>query len=434
MYLLRIASAVLLLAATAAVAPRVGDAASCAGRGWVGAWTAPPSHAGKSLFTSDVAAAFSDQTLRLNLTPLRSGRGARVRLSNRFGTQAVTFDRVYLGKQDSGARLASGSNRPVRFARRASVTVPAGSEVLSDRVRIAVDAFEHLAVTIYIAGSTGPATQHAQAHQTSFMTPSGVGDRSAQESDELFSLSTTSLPFLTEIETRAPRRDGVVVAVGDSITDGDQRSRTLEDLAVDLDARYPDFLARRLNERRSRVSVINAGIGGNRLLGEGQGAFTFGGPSLLARLDRDVIRERRVTDVILLEGINDLGAGSASADDVIRGLEDVVAQLHAVRTGARRRINVLVGTITPSGGTILANYASAETNMRRQQINDYIRSSGIGDGFVDFDAALRDTSEPSRLAPEYDGGDALHPSSAGYRRMAEEVDLSALKGPECAGK
>ena len=424
-------AALLALATSTTGAAERASGASCAGRGWVGAWAAPPSLAGKGLFGSDVEHAFSDQTLRLNLTPLRSGRGARVRLSNRFGTQAVTFDRVYLGKQDTGARLAAGSNRPVRFAGGASVTVPAGAEVLSDRVAISFRAFEHLTVSIYVAGSSGLATQHPRAFQTSFVTPSGRGDRSAQEGDEGFSLSTLARPFVTAIETRAPRRHGVLVAVGDSITDGTQSSSTQQPLAIDADARYPDFLARRLDEDGRHFSVLNAGIAGNTILSDGQGPFAFAGPSLLARLDVDVVQHRRVTDVILLEGINDLALPAATADAVIQGLEEVVTRLHAVRTGARRQLNVLVGTITPSGGAALAPYATADLDLRRRQINDYIRTSGIGDGVVDFDQALRDPSDSSRLAPEYDSGDGLHPSSAGYQRMAEEVDLSALEGPEC---
>lgn len=430
----RLAGTVAALLAMAASTTGAGERApgtACAGRGWVGAWAAPPSLAGAGLLGSDIEHAFSDQTLRLNVTPLRSGRGARVRLSNRFGTQAVMFDRVYLGKQDAGARLRAGSNRRVRFAGSTSVTVPAGAEVSSDQVAISVRAFEHLAVSIYVAGSTGPATQDARALQTSFVTPSGLGDRSAQEGDDGFSLSITARPFLTEIETRAPRRHGVLVAVGDSITDGTQSSPTLALRGVDEDARYPDLLARRLNEGGSRFAVLNAGIGGNAILTDGQGPFAFAGPSLLARLDTDVIQHRRLTDVILLAGINDLGLSAATSEGVIQGLEEAITRLHAVRTGARRRLNVLVGTIAPSGGALLPPYATADLDVRRQQINDYIRTSGIGDGVVDFDQALRDPSDPSRLAPEYDSGDGLHPSSAGYQRMAEEVDLSALAGPEC---
>jgi lysophospholipase L1-like esterase len=231
-------------------------------------------------------------------------------------------------------------------------------------------------------------------------------------------LSNAARPFVTEVQTRASRRAGVVVAVGDSITDGDQRKANLTELGIDEDARYPDFLARRLRSHRRRLSVINEGIGGNRILRD---AFSPGaGPSLLRRLHVDVLARRNVTDVILMAGTNDLGFDPAvTADDVIRGLRRAVQRLN--------RLNVLVGTIPPRSDGL----APPNTNARRNAINHWIRTSGIGDGVVDFDRALRDPSNRSRLAPRYDAGDGLHPSSAGYRRMARTVRLSRLEGPRC---
>jgi lysophospholipase L1-like esterase len=174
--------------------------------------------------------------------------------------------------------------------------------------------------------------------------------------------------------------------------------------------------------------VLNLGIGGNRILRDSP---SFAGPSLLNRLQPDLLDRPDVTDVILLEGINDLGfPPSESAEDVIAGLRRAIRRLRAVRRG-HPRLNVLVGTLTPTGGAILASYASADTDRRRRQVNDFIRTSGIADGVVAFDRALRDPADPSRLAPRYDGGDGVHPSSAGYRRMAQAVNLARLKGPAC---
>jgi lysophospholipase L1-like esterase len=143
-----------------------------------------------------------------------------------------------------------------------------------------------------------------------------------------------------------------------------------------------------------------------------------------------------VTDVTLLEGINDLGQPPyPPADGVIDGLRRAARRLRALRPRHRRpRLNVLLGTLTPSGGTRLLNYGSAEINGKRGAINRWIRTSGIGDGVVDFDRALRDPSHPSRLVPRYDSGDHLHPSSAGYRRMARGVNLALLRGPQCTAR
>ena len=407
-------AAVLAVAALATAAPA--RAASCHGQRWLGAWAAPP---------SNTAASLSNRTLRLNLTPLKSGRVTRIRLSNRFGTRAVTFARVRLGKQRSGARLVPGSNRIVRFDGRRSVRVAVGKEVLSDPVRISFRAFQHLAVSVYLPGPTGPVTQHLQAHQTSF---AGAGDLSAGEGARGFSPAGTARPFVTGLDIRASGRDGVVAAIGDSITDGDQRSATIQELGVDEDARYPDFLARRLAPRR--VSVLNLGIGGNRVLTDLLG---FAGPSLLNRLGPDLLDRPDVTDVILVEGINDLGFDQAlPADAVLDGLRRAVRRLHVLRRDRRRpRLNVLVGTLTPSFGAVEAGHATAQTEQRRQEVNAVIRAGAIGDGAVDFDRALRDPADPSRLAPAYNGGDGLHPSSAGYRRMAQAVDLGKLDGPAC---
>jgi lysophospholipase L1-like esterase len=176
-------------------------------------------------------------------------------------------------------------------------------------------------------------------------------------------------------------------------------------------------------------SVLNEGIGGNAILTDG-GVF---GPALLERLDADAIRHRRVTDVILLEGINDLALPQAHSYEVIRGLKQAVRRLHAVRSGARRRLNVLLGTITPSGAAVNLRefYASAKVEARRQRINRWIRTSSTPDGYVDFDRALRGPADRRRLLPKYDSGDGLHPSSAGYRRMANAIPIRLLDGTSC---
>ena len=410
-------STLLLLAAASMLAATVPSthAGPCRGTAWREAWAAAP---------SDAQPTYSDQSLRLVLTPRRSGDVARVRLSNRFGTRPIAFGSVFIGQQRSGADLIPGSNERVRFKGRRRVTIPAGQETLSDPVPISFRAFQHVAVSVYVAAPGGPATEHFLAEETSFVSASGSGDLTADEAATGYSTTTPARPFVTGLETRAPRTDGVVVAVGDSITDG-------AGSAVDEDTRYPDFLARRLEHRPGGVSfsVLNEGIGGNRIL---RGGLTpIFGPSLLRRLHADVVTRPGITTVIVLEGINDLGQPPpASARDVIGGLRRVVHRLERRRGGGRRHLDVLVGTLTPSrraGGA----YGTAETNAKRHEINRFIRRSGIGDGYVDFARAVRDPVHQGRLAARYDSGDHLHPNAAGYRRMARTVTLSALRGPRC---
>lgn len=384
---------------------------------WVGAWAAAPSDAGPT---------YADQSLRLTFTPLRGGETGRVRLSNRFGTEPVTFASAYLGRLAEGAALVAGSNVPLRFDGSREVTVAAGEEALSDPVPFAFDAFERLAVSVFVP-APGGGTQHFAARQTSYVAPAESGDVSGEDSGEAFPMAITSRPFLMGVEVAAPDHHGVIVTLGDSITDGDQRDAMFAELSVDADARYPDFLARRVGESMEGTSVLNLGISGNRVLRPG--VFPFAGPSLLERIEADVMSRHDVTDVILLQGINDLALDpQPPAAEVIEGLEAAVARLKEGR-GPGGPPNVLVGTLTPAGGAVGSfGPLYADADARRREVNEAIRSGTIGDGFVDFDEAVRDPEDPSRLAPAYDGGDGLHLSPAGYERMAEAVDLSLLQG------
>jgi lysophospholipase L1-like esterase len=342
---------------------------------------------------------YSDQSLRVIVAPLRGGDLTRVRLSNRFSPDPVTFRSVHLGKQLSGGRLIPGSNRAVLFHGQAEVTVPGGAEVESDGVQLAFAAWERLAVSFFVP-VPGGALQHAAASEFSFFSRPGAGDLAAREEPDGFTEVTTRGPFVVGVDVVGAWRDSVVAAIGDSITDGE----------------YPQFLAGRLDDEPRGLSVIDLGIAGNRVLSDG--ALPGMGRSLLNRVAADVVGRADVTDVILLEGINDLGfSPDVPAQAVIDGLEA------AVRVLKSSHLNVLVGTLTPAGGR-------AE-EARRQAINEYIRSHGIGDGFIDFDRALRDPANASLLAAAHDSGDGLHPSPAGYQRMAAEVDLTKLKGRGC---
>jgi hypothetical protein len=200
---------------------------------------------------------YSDQSLRLVLTPLRSGDDARVRLSNRLSSEPITFGSTYIGKQADGATLVPGSNQRLTFGGARQVTVPAGGEVVSDPVKIQFRAFEHLAVSVYVAAPGGHATEHFLGVQTSFISPAGSGDLAGEDGGG-YSEPTLTRPFVTGIETRVAGRDGVLVPVGDSITDGAGSG------GIDVDARYPDFLAGRLQDPLGgvRYSVLNEGIAG----------------------------------------------------------------------------------------------------------------------------------------------------------------------------
>ena len=390
-----------LMAAATPASPR------CLGRHWLGAWAASPSDAGNG--------GFVDQSLRLIVTPTFGGRRVRVRLSNRFGRQPVTFAASWIARRESGATLVSHSARRLRFAGRRAVTIPAGEEVVSDSVLLRFRPFQDLAVSVYVQGASGPATEHELALQTSYASPRGSGDHSGEQRGSAFTVESTKRAYITDVEVRAPSGVGAAVALGDSITDGTG--------PYDVNDRYTDFLAKRLSGARGRprLSVLNAGLGGTGLLNDA----LFFGPSALHRLNADVIDQAGASVVIVLDGTNDTGGGPSSADEVIAALRTIVDRLHEAG------LSVLLGTQTPAEGTISAHGTPAAI-AARNRINDWIRTGGGADGVVDFHAAVRDPSDFDRLRPEYDSGDHLHPNAAGYDAMALAVDLGLLRAPACS--
>jgi lysophospholipase L1-like esterase len=418
--------AALLIAPTyAGRQQRTASPSRCGARAWVGAWSASPS--------DTETAGYGHQTLRLVITPHFGGDRVRVRLTNRFGASPVTLDAVSVGFRDSGAALVKGTSRPLTFGGQRSITMARGGDVVSDPVLLTVRPFRDLAVSIAVGAPSGPATRHYLGRQTSFVSSPGTGDQTEQVSGAPFTSTIRSWPFLARVEVLRSNRVGTVVTLGDSITDGFQGNQAPvveSPTGVDENVRYPDFLSRRLLADKSgrQFTVLNAGISGNRVLRDGDAIPRFG-PSALSRLDADVLAQPGVTDVIVLEGINDIGqAPPASADQLITGLKQIVTRLQT------RGVNVLLGTLTPAGGTIVPTYGSAEANATRKKVNHWIRARSGADGVIDFDAAVRDRRDRSRLAEPYDSSDHLHPSTAGYDAMAKAIDLRAFRGNGCTGR
>jgi lysophospholipase L1-like esterase len=316
------------------------------------------------------------------------------------------------------------------------VVIPVGQEVVSDPVDLSFRAFDHLAVSVFLPGTTGAVTRHAQAKQRSYVTAVGAGDHSDDTSGTAFGqliaaplFATVTRPLVTGIDVLAPSSDAVVVALGDSLTDGDQRTAGFHEIGIDEDARYPDFLARRLlADPRLGLSVVNEGIGGNRLLQDGFNQTA--GRSIVSRISSDVLARSDVADVILVAGTNDLGQGGVTAAQVIAGLREAVRQLHQPIGSCAHGLFVVIGTLPPSGGAVEGG-RYPDIGPLRGQVNEAIRTEHLGDGVVDFDQVLRDPAHPDRLLPRYDSGDHLHPSAAGYQRMAQAVDLATLRTTRC---
>jgi lysophospholipase L1-like esterase len=312
----------------------------------------------------------------------------------------------------------------VRFSGAATATIPAGRDRLSDPVKLTFHQFQELAISVTVTGAIVHPIEHFNTRQTNYLSPAGSGNLAASVSAAGF---TTKLPsrgwyFLDGLEVSAPARTGAMVAFGDSITDGfqGQKSPLVEELStINTNGRYPDDLQRRITAAGIPLSVLNAGISGNRLLQGPPGIF---GPSGLARFRADGLAEPGVTDVIVLEGINDIGqTPGITARQIINGYKQLIHQAHAAH------IAIQLGTLTPSGGTIMASYGDPAANTLRTAVNHWIRTQRLSNGIIDFDAAVRDPAHPSRIDPRYDGSDHLHFSLAGYRAMAQAVGRKLLR-------
>jgi lysophospholipase L1-like esterase len=390
---------------------------------WVSAWAASMQEAPKFPGLPP-APVLDNQTLRMVVRPAAGGQRVRVRLSNAFGTGALAIGSAHIAVTQEGSKIVPGTDHPLTFGGQASVKIPPGAPLVSDPVDLKVAPFTELSVSIYIPASATTSTQHFWAQHSSYI--GGPGDVTAK-AELPVQKTTQSWYWLAGVEVWAPRRVVTTVALGDSITDGAGAKQG--DYAD-----WPDVLAKRLaaEDDSPAMAVVNAGIGGNRILHDGAGV------NVLARFDRDVLAQPGVDNLIILEGINDIGwphmklpgrngaaprenpfAGQAvTSQDLIMGLQQIIARAHA------HGIQVFGATLTPYEG---AGYYSADGEAVRQAVNHWIRTSRAFDGVFDFDAAVRDPEHPARFLERYDSGDHLHPSAAGYKAMADAIDTPVLR-------
>ncbi len=318
-----------------------------------------------------------------------SGSRLRLRLSNAYGAEPITLGAVTVRVGDT--------TREVRFNGEPSSVMPAGAPLVSDPVDLPVKALEQVKVSITLP------------HATRLPTHRWRQTLRGAEGGESGPMRLGALLAGIEVEGGAP--PGVIVAFGDSITEG-------TGALPDGPGGWPERLAARLVETGRPWAVINAGIGGNRLLHQGSG------PSGLERLDTDALAPSGARCLILLEGVNDIGRPSrpqyahqaVSASDLIAGYRQVIRRAHAAG------LKAVLATVPPFEG---ANYFTPEGEAIRQTVNAWLRTQTEADGVVDFDAALRDPVAPSRLQAAFHSGDWLHPSDAGYQAMAEAIPLDA---------
>ncbi|HEY1606351.1 MAG TPA: SGNH/GDSL hydrolase family protein [Allosphingosinicella sp.] len=356
----------------------------------------------------------TDTTLREHVRLSLGGTRLRVRFSNLFGTQPLVIDAATIARaaDPAGNALVAGSMRPLTFAGSAEVTIPAGAEFLSDPVALDAPPLATLAISLHFPHAPARQTGHPGSRATTWVAPGNQSEAPAVQRAK----GVEHWYQLASVEVEAPGTASVV-AFGDSITDG-------HGVGTDRDSRWPDILAERLLAAPATrgISVLNFGIGGNRLLLDGLG------PNALARFGRDVLGPPGVRWAILLEGVNDLGTFTRDAPQSPAAHQALVRHILAAfaQMAARARahgIRLIGGTIMPFGSSGYY-HPDAATEADRQAINRWIRTPGHFDAVVDFDALMRDPAHPDRLSPKFDSGDGLHPSETGYRAMGEAIPLS----------
>jgi lysophospholipase L1-like esterase len=364
---------------------------------------------------------FTNQTIREIVHTSIGGDTVRIKISNVFGTQPVKVTATHIALSRPGMAsttgaccsvvdiggIVPGSDRTLTFSGNPAVTILPGALVLSDPVKVPVPVLGDLAVSLFFTDTTMTTTLHYSAQQNSYVTD---GDTTTAE--KLTDPQTvTSWAFLTAVDVLAPQSTGLIVAYGDSITDGAKS-------AMDQNHRWPNILADRLISPKgpNNFAVVDAGIGGNKIISDATGRNIAYGVNGLARLERDALAQAGVKYLLLLEGINDLSS-NASVDDLMAGMKQIIERCH------ENGVKVIGGTITPAERAGARANGLSDRETRRLALNEWIRNGKTFDGYVDFEKAVEDPAQPGSMKAEFDSGDHLHPNDAGYKAMGEAVNL-----------
>ena len=346
---------------------------------------------------------FYDQTVRMIVHTSIGGSKVRIKLSSPFGSAPVTIGGAHIALRANGSDIAAASDHALAFNGKPGCTIGPGMVILSDPLDFTVPSQSDLAVSLYLPAETGPPSAHNGLH-TSYVSKQGDQTGAASIAD---AIPMPAYYWLAGVDVWAPADAELIVAFGDSITEGARST-------PDTNHIWPSVLSARLsaNKKTADFAVADMGIGGNRVLRDVSGA------SALARFDRDVLSQSGVKWVMVLEGINDIGRGNAepvTTEQLIGAFQQIIERAHT------HGVKVVGCTLTPYEG---AGYAREEGEAIREALNNWIRTGKAFDAVVDFEAATRDKDNPKRIRAEFDPGDHLHPNDAGYQAMGEAVDLS----------
>src|SRR6266446_6151844 len=379
---------------------------------WVGTWTAAPAPA-------EGVVGFNNHTLRMMPRISLGGGRFRVRISNTYGARPLTIGAARIAVRDKGPGIVPSSDRKLTFGGSDGGVIAAGSLIVSAPVELEAPPLADLAVSLYLPGEVlaNFAITGRYARQTNYISPPGnFADATVMPIGNL----TDQWFFVSGIDVVAPKEAGGVVALGDSLTDGNIST-------IDAFCRWPDQLARRLAERANGprggrpMGVMNQGLGGNRILHD------IRGDSGQRRFDRDVLAQPGVTHVIVMLGTNDLRNRWAKPEEEVTG-EQMIAGLQQMALRAQSAgVKIIGATLTPFGNeTFMANAWNPTRERHRVAVNDWIRNGGAFDGVADFDRAVRDAERPTQMLSIDDCGDGLHQSDLGYCKLGDAIDLALL--------
>jgi lysophospholipase L1-like esterase len=399
----------------------VSDLVGASPNAWIATWASSPQAKGPN--PHEPFLSIDNQTVRERVRVSVGGSEIRLRFSNEFGSSPLLIGAATLAIPTDASHVKRESIQSVTFEGHNSVTIPSGAPVLSDPIVFPVTAGTEISISIYFPKRVATPTLHAFAFKHAVVSQSG--DLTHAEKIEAAATSTALISLGAVLVPTEPS-ERLIVAFGDSITDGDGST-------VDADNNWPGNLIRRIAKtpKGSTLAVVNEGIVGNRLLRDGD----IFGVSALARFDRDALVLPGVSHIVLLEGINDIGFAGAkmdgqyladpaetpSAQDITNAYRQLISRAHA------QGIKVIGGTITPFEGANIPGYYSDAKESIRETVNKWIRTSGAFDGIIDFDAVVRDPDHPTRLLSKFASKDHLHPNDTGYKAMADSIDLNLFK-------
>jgi lysophospholipase L1-like esterase len=344
----------------------------------------------------------SNNTLRQVVHVSIGGENVRLRLSNEFSGSALSIKSVHIANSVSAGTIDVATDKALTFAGKPDATIAAKGAITSDPLPFKLAARSNLAISIQFGSVPSDVTGHPGSRTTSYIQTGNAVTTANLNS----ATKTEHWYIISALDVEASSNSGSVAILGDSITDG-------RGSGTDKQNRWPDELARLLqaNTQTQDVGVLNHGVGGNCVLS------ACLGPAGTARFEQDVLQQTGVKWFIILEGVNDLG-NSGSADSVATNLITSFGQM--ADRAHNKGLLAYGATILPFGGS---SYDNASREAARKKVNEWIRTSNKFDAVIDFDAAMRDPSNPSRLRAAVDSGDHLHPNENGYKVMAEAVDL-----------